>query len=169
MTETEPMQTAIDWEGKISDLLGELSSVQDELLNVLDEKRRHMASGDVEALAQLQPREELLGERLQQCHLQRQSLLAEAHTEGLPADSISQLASVVPRERNAAMRQQLDHAKARTRLLRHQSLTNWVLAQRSLLHLSQLLEIFATGGRGQPTYGDGETATSRGALVDEAA
>ncbi|MCU0373434.1 MAG: hypothetical protein MUE56_09370, partial [Ignavibacteria bacterium] len=29
------------------------------------------------------------------------------------------------------------------RLLQHQSLTNWVLAQRSMLHLSQLLEIIA--------------------------
>jgi hypothetical protein len=55
------------------------------------------------------------------------------------------------------------------RLLQHQSLANWVLAQRVMLHLSQLLEIFATGGRLQPTYGRGEMPTSSGALVDREA
>jgi hypothetical protein len=55
------------------------------------------------------------------------------------------------------------------RLLQHQSLTNWVLAQRAVLHVSQLLEIIATGGRLQPTYGDGDTLHNRGSLVDQEA
>jgi hypothetical protein len=42
---------------------------------------------------------------------------------------------------------------ARMRVLQHHSLVNWVLAQRALLHVSQLLEIIATGGRTQPNYG----------------
>jgi hypothetical protein len=54
-------------------------------------------------------------------------------------------------------------------LLQHESLTNWVLVQRSLLHLSQLIEIVATGGRTQPTYGNGSRRLSCGALVDRAA
>jgi hypothetical protein len=52
------------------------------------------------------------------------------------------------------------------RLLQNQSITNWVLAQRSLLHVSQLLEIIATGGRLQPTYGEGETVNAVGSLQD---
>ena len=55
------------------------------------------------------------------------------------------------------------------RLLQNQSITNWVLAQRSLLHVSQLLEIIATGGRLQPTYGEGETVHSVGSLVNQEA
>jgi hypothetical protein len=55
------------------------------------------------------------------------------------------------------------------RLLQHHSLTNWVLAQRSLLHITQLLEIVATGGRLQPTYGKGASSHARGALVDQEA
>jgi hypothetical protein len=55
------------------------------------------------------------------------------------------------------------------RLLQHHSLANWVLAQRSLLHVAQMLEIIATGGRLQPTYGNGESSMSGGALVDHQA
>jgi hypothetical protein len=60
-------------------------------------------------------------------------------------------------------------AANRTQLLRHQSLTNWVVVQRSLLHLSQLIEIIATGGRPKPTYDKGPGSHSGGALVDRAA
>ena len=55
----------------------------------------------------------------------------------------------------AACKPAFDEAAERSRLLQHQSLTNWVLVQRSLLHLSQLIEIIATGGRPKPTYGNG--------------
>ena len=54
------------------------------------------------------------------------------------------------------------------RLLQHQSLTNWVLAQKALLHVAQMLEIIATGGRLKPTYGkDAWPRTPRGRLVDQ--
>ena len=59
-------------------------------------------------------------------------------------------------------------AAGKSRLLQHQSLTNWVVVQRTLLHLSQLLEIIATGGRLRPTYGKESPAASGGALLDHA-
>jgi hypothetical protein len=55
------------------------------------------------------------------------------------------------------------------RLLHHQSLANWVLAQRTLLHIAQMLEIVATGGRLQPTYDPANVSSPGGALVDHAA
>ena len=57
----------------------------------------------------------------------------------------------------------------RMRLLQTGLLTNWLLAQRTLLHISQLLEIIATGGRIQPTYVVSESVQSRGALLDQEA
>jgi hypothetical protein len=41
-----------------------------------------------------------------------------------------------------------------------------VIAQRTLIHLSQLLEIIATGGRLQPTYGRA-VAEPCGALLNQ--
>jgi hypothetical protein len=63
----------------------------------------------------------------------------------------------------------LRQASHRARLLQHHSLVNWVLVQKTLIHLSQLLEIIATGGRLQPTYQRDGTVQATGALVDRAA
>ena len=65
--------------------------------------------------------------------------------------------------------QQLDDTARRSRQVQQRNLTNWVLAQRALIHWSQLLEIIATGGRMRPTYGKGDSAGGPGALVDQAA
>ena len=166
----------IDWEQAITQLLAELSGIQQELLEVLAEKRQRLASVDVAGMGELQTREQSLLERLQACHAQREALLAAAKNEGLPADSMTSLAktavsagNTVPAGNTAGgekLRKELASSASRMRLLQTQSLTNWVVAQRSLLHVSQLLEIIATGGRLQPTYGVGEGVHARGGLVD---
>ena len=71
--------------------------------------------------------------------------------------------------RDAEAKRRIREAANRSQLLRHQSLTNWVVVQRSLLHLSQMIEIIATGGRPKPTYDKGSGSHSGGSLVDRAA
>jgi flagellar biosynthesis/type III secretory pathway chaperone len=162
-------ETALDFEAAISALLDELSSVQTELLDVLQQKRHALAAADLPRLAELQPREETLAERLAACHDRRTELLAAAAQEGLPSDNVAKLATRVSAGKSGALGQRVKETASRLRLLQHQSLANWVLAQRSLLHVSQLLEIIATGGRMQPTYGDKESVHARGSLVNQEA
>ena len=150
-------------------LLGELSSVQDELLSVLMAKKDCLAGAELEALSELQVREVALGERLQACHQRRGELLANAKASNLPGDSLGQLAATLPQRQRDKLGKQVKESQNQMRLLQNQSITNWVLAQRSLLHVSQLLEIIATGGRLQPTYGEGETVHSIGSLVNQEA
>ncbi len=154
-------------EREIAGLLTDLSSIQNELLTVLTEKRDVMAAGDVQAMAGLQPREQDLCTRLQQCHERRAALLALAGERGMPADSIRELATVLPAEQQQGLDRSASEVASRMRLLQHQSLANWVLAQKSLLHVSQMLEIIATGGQIQPTYGNTEQTGARGSLVDQ--
>jgi len=158
-----------EFEIEIAKLLGELSSVQDELFEVLEAKRDSMAERDVEGMASLQPREEQLYQRLDACHRRRTTLLEFAGDQGLPNESLGELVSGLPSGNRKQLSERVNDASARMRLLQHQSLTNWVLAQRSILHLSQLLEIIATGGQLQPTYGRGESPNPSGALVDREA
>jgi flagellar biosynthesis/type III secretory pathway chaperone len=158
-----------DWETDIAGLLGELADVQSALLAVLSEKRALLASADHAALATVTGREQQLVARLQACHDRRQAMLAMAEAEGLPADSIRSLSSALPEEGRGRLEASIAEAAARSRFLQHQSLTNWVLVQRSLLHLSQLVEIIATGGQPLPTYGNGSERQKCGALVDRAA
>jgi flagellar biosynthesis/type III secretory pathway chaperone len=160
---------SLDFEAEISALLDELSSVQSELLDVLQEKRHALAAADLPLLGKLQPREESLAERLLLCQQRRSELLAAAGEEGLPNENVAKLATRVSRGKPGALGQRVKETSSRLRILQHESLANWVLAQRSLLHVSQLLEIIATGGRMQPTYGDKESVHARGSLVNQEA
>jgi len=157
------------WEVAVVELLNELSNVQSELLDVLTVKRDLMAAGDINGITKLQPREQELAEQLERCHQRRVEILQGATEQGLAARNLEELAGSLDTRRDGKLRKQVKHTAQRMRLLQHQSLANWVLAQRALLHLSQLLEIIATGGRMQPTYGKDRAITARGALVDREA
>jgi hypothetical protein len=158
-----------NWETEIGSLLTELAAVQSAILSVLSEKRQILATNDHEALTAMAAREDALLHRLQACHAQRQQLLERAEAEGLPADSIRTLSENLPADSRERLQAEIREAADRSRLLQHQSLTNWVLVQRTLLHLSQMIEIIATGGRPKPTYGKGSDRAPSGALVDQAA
>jgi flagellar biosynthesis/type III secretory pathway chaperone len=159
----------IDFEAEISALLDDLASVQSELLGVLDEKRQALTTAHIDRLADLAPREERLALRLSECQDRRTALLAAAKRDGLPSENVAKLATKAGGGKTGKLGGRVKETAARMRLLQHHSLANWVLAQRSLLHVSQLLEIIATGGRMKPTYGDSESVHSRGSLVNHEA
>ncbi|MCA9247288.1 MAG: flagellar export chaperone FlgN [Planctomycetales bacterium] len=158
----------IDWETEIANLLSMLSTTQGDLLEILEEKRQLLLAADTDGLAAIASREEEIAVRLNTCHSLRGELLQAAAQQGLPSTSIQTLAAALPREIDHKLRPSLRQAKQRTRLLQHQSLTNWVLVQRTVLHLSQILELIATGGRPQPTYNRGANQGASGALLDQA-
>jgi hypothetical protein len=156
------------WESDIASLLGTLSDVQRDLLVVLAEKRRVLATGDIQAIDAVAARETDLIPRLQACQDRRQELLSRAAEDGLPADSIRSLTAALPAASRGRMRSEVQQAQNRSRFLQSECLTNWVLVQQMLLHLSQLIEIIATGGQRKPTYGDGSERQGGGFLVDRA-
>jgi hypothetical protein len=163
------LQMNDSYETEIGALLAELADVQSALLRVLGDKRTLLVAGDVQGLTAIGPREEELAVRLQACHERRQQLLARADGDGLPAESIQSLSDRLPESSRKNVQASIREAANRSQLLRHQSLTNWVVVQRSLLHLSQMIEIIATGGRPKPTYDKGSGSHSGGSLVDQAA
>jgi hypothetical protein len=161
------MQTT--WESQIARLLTDVSAVQDEIFKILDKKRELLLKKDLEGLNALVPEDENLVLRLRTCLKRREELLAQAQREGMPGDSVRSLTGALPPDRQGDLPQRLLQTSARARLLQNQSLTNWMVTQWALIHLSQMIEIIATGGRLQPTYGKGEPVTVSGGLVDRAA
>lgn len=159
-----------DWEAEVGQLLEDLAAAQQELLEVLREKRSLLACGDVPGLVVIQERERSLVEALQACQQRRTDLLQIAREERRPSDSIASLAASLhgpPREK---LGKQVKQSRLQMRLLQNETLTNWVLAQRLLLHVSQMLEIIATGGRLKPTYAEGDASVhARGMLVNDEA
>ncbi|MEN1678681.1 MAG: flagellar export chaperone FlgN [Planctomycetota bacterium] len=155
-------------EEQVANLLSDLAATQGELLDLLGRKRQMIASRDRQGLNALQAEEAKLADRLMGCHQRRQALLAGAASRGLPGDSLQALAASLPREERQRLAPGIADARRRARLVQHQSLTNWVLVQRTLLHLSQMIEIIATGGQMRPTYGDSASPRAGGAFVDQA-
>jgi hypothetical protein len=157
------------WESELAGFLTHLSAVQEKTLDVLVRKRKLLADADLAGLAALGNEEEELVAGLQGCLQEREELLQRGSQQGLPSKDIRTLAHALSGRAPSLVKDQVRQAAHRSRLLQHHSLVNWVLVQKTLIHLSQLLEIIATGGRLQPTYHkDGSTPAS-GTLVDRAA
>ncbi len=156
----------VSWEADFADLLGELSAVQSEMLSALAEKRTVLMQADGESLTAINEREGRLVGRLQHCLDRRLRLLSRASDEGRPAPNLRILAQSLPAAQHRQLAPRIDEASRQARALQHETLTNWVIAQRTLIHLSQLLEIIATGGRLQPTYGR-EAVAATGALLNQ--
>lgn len=157
------------WERELGDLLNDLTAAQGELLALLAQKQKLLVRTDVAGLESLADQERALLDRLQRCHDRRQELLRQAAEHQLPNNNLRSLAQSAPPSQRPQLRQQVKSASAQARLLQHHSLTTWVLAQRTLLHLAQMLELIATGGRRQPTYSKEPATFATGTLVDQQA
>jgi hypothetical protein len=153
-------------ESDLAALLTDLAAAQSELLNTLREKRLVLMRADASGLDEITHREAALIDRLKQCQHRRADLLARAANEGTPAANLRLLAKSLDTSQHRQLAPNANAAASQARLLQHEALTNWVVAQQTLVHLSQLLEIIATGGRLQPTYSRADAAAS-GALLDQ--
>ncbi len=156
-------------EAEVASLLNDLLAGQGELMAILNRKRNLLGAMDREGLAAIAEEEQSMLGVLQDCLTRRQALLARAADEGLPSTSIRALANALPPPHKEPLARQVAAAGSRARLLQTQSLTNWIIIQRTLIHLSQLLEIIATGGRIQPTYGKAESSRAGGVLLNQEA
>jgi flagellar biosynthesis/type III secretory pathway chaperone len=161
--------TPLSLEAELASLLNDLLAGQGELMAVLNRKRNLLGAMDHEGLAAVTDDEERMLGVLQNCLARRQTLLDRAAREGLPARSIQSLTNALPAAQRAPLARQVTAASSRARLLQTQSLTNWIVIQRTLIHLSQLLEIIATGGRIPPTYGRAGSSRASGALLNREA
>ncbi len=159
--------TQMSLEAEVASLLNDLLAGPGELMAVLNRKRNLLGTMDREGLAAIAGDEQRMLGVLQDCLTRRQALLARAAGEGLPSGSIQALTNALPPPHRAPLARQVAAAGSRARLLQTQSLTNWIIIQRTLIHLSQLLEIIATGGRIQPTYGKAGSSRCGGVLLNQ--
>lgn len=156
------------WESEVAGLLNRLSHAQQQLLDLLNRKRVLLLQRDRQGLSNLVVEEERLCAELQACQELRQNMLARASAAGLSAASIRQLVGNLPGDSQQPLRQSVDTAQQRAHLLRHHCMSQWVAMQRTMLHLSHLIEILATGGQIKPTYGRRGTTLPSGTLMDQA-
>ncbi len=159
----------VAWESELTELLDELLETQEEMLSLLGQKRQAMTKRDLPKLESLHPQEEALCRRLMNYQQRRSDVLAVAKQAKLPDTDLTQLSKTVLIDKKAPVHSKVKEATERSIRLKHQSLTNWIIAQRNLLHVSQLLEIIATGGNQVPTYGGREESAPNGFVLDQEA
>ncbi len=177
--ETSEVAKMQSWDERIAAFLSELSRIQEECLRILKQKQLAVARWDLEALSAVQDSENAVLQKLEDCQRRRTELLKEAANTGHSAQTIRELirrlpASEISPDRRRQLEMEAEKGCWHWQLLQHQALANWLLLQRTLLHLSQMLEIIATGGQTVPTYSirtnseESSSSKTGGILIDQA-
>ena len=155
---------------QIEEFLDELSTIQDATLEFLKRKEYLLGKSDTKGLDQISEEEQAVMDRLHDVLERRFHILKQAEEAGLPCDTLESLAARLDKEiPGRSLEKRCRDSIRKSLQLRHQSLTNWVLAQRTAIHLSQLIEIIGTKGKPAPTYNRHhakEKSFSGGSLVD---
>jgi hypothetical protein len=157
----------------VADYLDEYLDVQQALLDVMTAKLDVKTKRSLEEARALDAQEAVLVERLQVCVEKRQGLLADPELNAAGEPTLKRIVESVASSNedagDATIFRRFDAAEKNNRELRMRSVSAWVLAQRSVVHWSQMLEIVAAQGQNVPTYKRDRKLRSRGALIDQEA
>ena len=155
---------------KILNFFKILDTAQEQTLSVLQKKQFSLVKPEQETLRILSDEETEALRLLRLALEERESILATAQQQGLVASSISAVCEQVFPGQNE-WKQIIEKLQAQNTQIHWVSLTNWTISQKSLVHLTQILEFIETRGAGKTTYqfSKGTSTTSTGGFVDKVA
>jgi len=155
---------------EILDFLNQLLEAQTQTLTVLHKQQTILVRPTKETAATVSVDVEEALETMQQVLNRREELLTSARLQNIRSDSIEQLCEHFF-SHNFDVQKLLIEAKNRTQQIHLLAYTNWTMTRKSQIHVSQILELLATRGRGKTTYqprSKGGTSSS-GSQVDRVA
>ena len=152
---------------QLRDFLNQLIKAQTQMLAVLHRKQAILVRPEKEAMALVSAEEEQALETMQHILKRREELLTTARLQHIQGDSIEQLCRYFF-PHNTDVQKLLDETRNRTQQIRLLAYTNWTMSRKSLIHVSQILELLETQGQGKTTYQPRPTGNS-GGTVDRAA
>jgi len=152
---------------ELQDFLNQLIEAQAQMLTVLHKKQAILVKPEKEAVAQISAEEEQTLGIMQNVLHRREELLTTARLQNIRGDSVEQLCThFFPH--NVEVQKILDEIKHRSHQIRLLAYTNWTMSRKSLIHVSQILELLETRGHGKTTY-QPQTTPSRSGFVDRVA
>lgn len=152
----------------LAELLQELAEAQSQLLAHLERKRNAIAKNDWRALESFVANEESLSNRLEAIHQKRSTLLEVAKKHGRRSDTLEDLSNELASPKPSPLAKQFREASSKMRLLQTHTLASWVVAQRAVLHASQMIHVLASGGKLTTSPDSGVENNFTGGFVDEA-
>jgi|GEM_PF-5973772 len=158
-------------EKQFDTLMDDILDVQSDLFAAISEKRKALIETDIDAITALIAREETLAGKLNECSERREVLLKIAKKVGVKAASVRAVVSSLPSKNRASLEAKIGKIERQAKMLKSQNLTNLLVIQKTLLHLSKMVEIIATGSPEKTIYSNGQsgsTSDCSGKLVDHA-
>ena len=154
---------------EILEFLNQLIESQNQMLAVLQRKQAILVRPEKEAMAAISSEEEKTLVTMQNTLERREEILTAARLQNVPGETIEQLCEhFFPR--NIEVQKLLNEIKHRTQNIGLLAYTNWTMSRKSLIHLSQILELLETRGEGKATYHpQSRTGSARGVSVDRSA
>ena len=153
----------------LQDFLKQLLEAQNQMLAVLQKKQAILVRPGKDAMALIAAEEEKILENMQRTLERRDEILTAARLQNIPGNSIEQLCEHFF-SRNIEVQKLLNEVKHRTQQIGLLAYTNWTMSRKSLIHISQILELLETRGQGKTTYHPQPNAeTARGGFVDRVA
>ena len=150
------------------DFLNQLIETQKQMFDVLHKKQKMLVKPEKVALAKITAEEEHMVEKMQQVLNRREELLTSARLQNIDGDSIEQLCRhFFPC--NVEVQKLLDEVKHRVHQIHLLAYTNWTMSRKSMIHVSQILELLETRGQGKTTYHPRHSDGSGGSFVDRVA
>ena len=153
----------------IQDYLHQLAGAQNQMLDVLRKKQAVLVKPEKKEIALIAAEEEVMVRKMQKMLERREELLTAARLRSCPCDSIEQLCGhFFPN--NFDVQKILNETRHRTQQISLLAYTNWTMSRKSLIHVSQILELLETRGQGKTTY-QPQSANDRssGSFVDRVA
>ena len=153
----------------LQDFLHQLIESQSQMLAILHKKQAILVKPEKEALALIATEEEKALKTMQNVLQRREELLTSARLQNIQGDSIEQLCGhFFPK--NVEVQKLLDESRHRTQQIRLLAYTNWTISRKSLIHVSQILELLETQGQGKTTYQpSAHSQVPRSSFVDRVA
>ena len=154
---------------QLLNFLNQLIETQVQMLAMLQKKQAILVQPKKQAIALIYAEEEGTVKTMQDMLQRREEILTAARLQNVRGDSIEQLCEhFFPR--NIEVHKLLTETRQYTHQIRLLAYTNWTMSRKSLIHVSQILELLETRGQGKTTYQpSANTDASGGGFVDRAA
>lgn len=151
------------------EFLNQLMETQTQMLDVLRKKQTILVKPEKEAIKSVAAEEEEILRHMQAVLNRREELLTAARLQNIRGDSIEQLCGYFF-PHHFDMQKMLGQIKSRTQQIQLLAYTNWTMSRKSMIHISQILELLETRGQGKTTYiPQPDSKRSRGNFVDRVA
>jgi flagellar biosynthesis chaperone FliJ len=143
----------------------ELDSMQNQLRELFELQQVCLSTPDAGKLQDVSDQQALAAGQLRNLIQRRADLLSRAHSLGMPAANLTELASQLDAS-DAGFDSAAQHLKLKMDALHQAGQSQWIECQKSYLHYGQLVQLIANGGRKPLMSSTGKQYIQGGAILD---